>query len=65
MILEVGDWIFSEVCEALGRWQKAGLEVVPVSVNVSMHQFKQPGFVDRLQQILQQHDIDASLLKVV
>jgi len=64
MILEVGDWIFSEVCEALGRWQKAGLEVVPVSVNVSMHQFKQPGFVDRLQQILQQHDIDASLIDI-
>ncbi len=64
MILEVGDWIFSEVCQALGRWQKAGLEVVPVSVNVSMHQFKQSGFVERLQQILHQHEIEARLIDI-
>ena len=64
MIIEVGDWIFSEVCQALGRWQKVGVEVAPVSVNVSMHQFKQTGFVDRLQQILQQHKIETSLIEI-
>jgi len=64
MIIEVGEWVFSEVCQALGRWKKAGVEVVPVSVNVSMHQFKQPNFVERLAKILQQHEIEPALIDI-
>ncbi len=64
MIIEVGEWVFSEVCQALGRWKKAGVEVVPVSVNVSMHQFKQPNFVEQLAKILQQHEIEPALIDI-
>ncbi len=64
MILEVGEWIFSEVCQALDRWKKTGMEVVPISVNVSMHQFKQAGFVERLAEILQQHNIETRLIDI-
>ncbi len=64
MIIDVGDWIFSEVCRALDRWKKAGVEVVPISVNVSMHQFKQPGFVERLVDILQQYDVETKLIDI-
>ncbi len=64
MIIDVGEWIFSEVCQALDRWKKAGVDVVPVSVNVSMYQFKQPSFVARLADILQQYDIDTRLIDI-
>ncbi|VAX12694.1 diguanylate cyclase/phosphodiesterase (GGDEF & EAL domains) with PAS/PAC sensor(s) [hydrothermal vent metagenome] len=64
MILDVGEWIFSEVCLALGRWKKAGVDVVPISVNVSMHQFKQAGFVERLVDILKLHDIETKLIDI-
>jgi len=64
MIIEAGEWVFSEVCQALGRWKKAGVDVVPVSVNVSMYQFKQPGFVARLAIILQQYGIEPGLIDI-
>ncbi|HFQ13808.1 MAG TPA: bifunctional diguanylate cyclase/phosphodiesterase [Gammaproteobacteria bacterium] len=64
MIIEVGDWIFTEVCAALGRWQKAGLTVVPVSVNVSMHQFRQDGFVERIAGILERQGIEPGLIEI-
>lgn len=64
MILEVGEWVFSEVCQALGRWKTAGVDRVPMSVNVSMHQFKQAGFVERLADILRQYDIEARLIDI-
>ncbi len=64
MIIEVGDWVFSEVCQALGRWEKLELPIIPVAVNVSMHQFKQECFVERLAEILQQHDINPELIEI-
>ncbi len=64
MIIEVGEWIFAEVCQALVRWKKSGVDIVPVSVNVSMHQFKQPNFIERLQQILSEHEIESGMIEI-
>ncbi|MDH5570992.1 MAG: bifunctional diguanylate cyclase/phosphodiesterase [Gammaproteobacteria bacterium] len=64
LITEVGDWVINEACAALKRWIDAGLNVVPVSVNVSTYQFKQEDFVGRLEQIINLYKIDPHLLEI-
>ena len=64
LIIEVGDWVINETCAAIKRWVDAELSVVPVSVNVSTHQFKQDDFVGRLQQIINSHQIDPHLIEI-
>ncbi len=35
LILDIDDWVVSEVCRQIKSWKDAGLPVVPVSVNIS------------------------------
>ncbi|MCW9024983.1 MAG: EAL domain-containing protein, partial [Gammaproteobacteria bacterium] len=63
-IIEVGFWVIDRTCAALKNWIDHGIEVVPVSVNVSMHQFKQAGFVEAVGAILKKREIPANLLEI-
>ena len=38
LILPIGDWVLRKACEQNRAWQKAGLPVVPVAVNLSAKQ---------------------------
>ena len=61
LILELGDWIVRQGCEALLRLQQAG-QLVPISVNVSPSQFRQSDFVERIRGILAETGAPASQL---
>jgi diguanylate cyclase (GGDEF)-like protein/PAS domain S-box-containing protein len=61
LILQLGDWVVLEGCLAVLRLQQAGRSM-PVSVNVSPRQFRQPDFVDRVRTILADTGAPASLL---
>jgi diguanylate cyclase (GGDEF)-like protein len=39
MIIEIGEWVLREACCQLQLWRQAGVPVVPVAVNLSVHQF--------------------------
>lgn len=52
MILEVGRWVLRQAMADIRCWLDAGLRVPPIAVNVSALQFKQPDFVDWLQQAM-------------
>lgn len=63
-IIPLGYWVLNEVCLALKAWQGQGLTLVPVSVNVSARQFRQPDFHKRVAEVLARHSIDASLIEI-
>ncbi|HJP03588.1 MAG: GGDEF domain-containing response regulator [Chromatiales bacterium] len=63
-IVPLGYWILSDICRTLKTWQEDGLKVTPVSVNVSARQFQQADFPDRVANILEQHEIDSSLIEL-
>jgi diguanylate cyclase (GGDEF)-like protein len=63
-IIPLGYWVLNEVCQALKSWQDKGLTPVPVSVNVSARQFRQPDFHKRVAEVLHRHAIDPSLIEI-
>jgi EAL domain-containing protein (putative c-di-GMP-specific phosphodiesterase class I) len=53
LIVEVDSWILQKVCWQIKTWREAGLEVVPVAVNLSMKLFRQPDLPGRIGAILE------------
>jgi EAL domain-containing protein (putative c-di-GMP-specific phosphodiesterase class I) len=61
LILELGDWVVRQGCDALLRLQQAD-QLVPISINVSPSQFRQRDFVERVRGILAESGAPASQL---
>jgi EAL domain-containing protein (putative c-di-GMP-specific phosphodiesterase class I) len=52
LIVPLGCWVLESACEQGMRWNSTPLAGIDISVNVSPLQFKSPGFVDSVQDIL-------------
>ncbi|MGG1617486.1 putative bifunctional diguanylate cyclase/phosphodiesterase [Paenibacillus sp. NRS-1781] len=52
LIMPLGEWVLREACLQNKRWQKAGYQPIPISVNLSMRQFQQKKLVDVIRGIL-------------
>jgi diguanylate cyclase (GGDEF)-like protein/PAS domain S-box-containing protein len=61
MILRLGDWTLREGCKMLMRLMDAG-QPLPLSINVSPRQFRQPDFVQRVKTVLRETGAPASWL---
>lgn len=64
MIELLGRWAIIESCRQILEWKDAGVEVVPVAVNISASHFKQHGFAEDVCSILNQYAIDPSLINI-
>ncbi|MFD2613322.1 putative bifunctional diguanylate cyclase/phosphodiesterase [Paenibacillus gansuensis] len=58
LILPIGNWVLRESCIQNKKWQDAGYPDLTVSVNISVNQFHQPGFVKYVQQTLTETGLD-------
>ena len=64
-IIAIGDWVLREACHLLHGLQESQTEPsrpLSISVNVSPRQFRTPGFVDRVQEIIEETGVDPSRL---
>lgn len=61
IILRIGDWTLLQACRTLLELQEKG-RLYPVSINVSPRQFRQPDFVHRVREILQETGAPAERL---
>ena len=64
LIVEVGNWVAATACETLAHWRSIGKKIVPVSINVSARQLKDPEFRMQLQANMHKHDIQASEIAI-
>jgi diguanylate cyclase (GGDEF)-like protein/PAS domain S-box-containing protein len=64
LIGKIGEWAIREACSQCKRWEREGLQPVPVAVNVSPIQFQQKGFADLVTGILQDLRLDARFLEL-
>ena len=44
LIVPVGLWVLENACEQIRRWERAGIEVESIGINLSARQFQQPHF---------------------
>ncbi|MBW3112175.1 EAL domain-containing protein [Bacillus sp. MCCB 382] len=53
LIIPIGEWVLREACKQSKEWEENGLGVVPVAVNISVRQIKDDGFVEMVEDTLQ------------
>ena len=63
LILPIGDWVLSEACCQQRQWRDEGLPLVPVSVNLSAHQFNDR-IVATVARVLDECGIEPQLLEL-
>ncbi|WP_250121460.1 EAL domain-containing protein [Chroococcidiopsis sp. CCMEE 29] len=66
LIVPLGWWVLREACRQTRAWQDYFVATSPltISVNFSAKQFSQPYLVERIEQILQETELDAHCLKL-
>ncbi|MDB5773638.1 MAG: Bacteriophytochrome cph2 [Burkholderia sp.] len=58
LIVPLGEWVLAEACRNVDAWQRQGLAVPRVSVNVSGRQFSTPGFHQTVHDIIGRSGVD-------
>lgn len=64
LILPLGEWVLGEALNQNRRWQEAGYQQMPISVNLSPRQFRQKGLVDTVRRLLEEAGQPARLLEL-
>ncbi|MBX2807214.1 MAG: EAL domain-containing protein [Cellvibrionaceae bacterium] len=62
IIVEIGTWVLSRACEQIRDWQQR-FGAIPIAVNVSARQLKEPDFVDSVLGIMQEYGVDPALME--
>jgi diguanylate cyclase (GGDEF)-like protein len=57
----IGQWVLEEACRQMQAWSRQGLQL-PVAVNLSMHQLRDPQLAERIGRTLEQHGVSPSHL---
>ncbi|HYI95289.1 MAG TPA: EAL domain-containing protein [Bryobacteraceae bacterium] len=64
MILQIGTWVLQRACGQMADWKRAGLDPVPLAVNVSAMQIVEPNFVSMVAAALHDSGIPAHALEL-
>jgi EAL domain-containing protein (putative c-di-GMP-specific phosphodiesterase class I) len=64
LIVPIGRWVIQTACDQAKRWQNLGCPPIPIAVNISGRQFKQPAFVDMLVDIVESSGLDPQWLEL-
>jgi len=60
LIVRIGNWVLLEACRQAAQWPRLRC----IAVNVSPVQFRRSGFVEQVQNVLQQTGLDPARLEV-
>ena len=64
LILPIGNWVLHQACQQIKLWDKAGIRVEHIAINVSSKQFRQPNFIEQVQEALNQAGIVSERLVI-
>jgi diguanylate cyclase (GGDEF)-like protein/PAS domain S-box-containing protein len=64
LIVAIGRWVMQAACRQVRAWRDAGLQVLPVAVNLSARQFASDALLPDLEQALRQHGVGAQDIAV-
>lgn len=63
-ILDLGTWVLRKACTQYSAWVDAGLDHLPISVNVTSRQLRDPSFHAQVKQILEDTGMPPAYLKL-
>jgi predicted signal transduction protein with EAL and GGDEF domain len=63
LLLPIGEWVVSAACAQARKWLDAGIDTMPIAVNVTIPEL-QPGFPAAIQSMLEQHGIPPRCLQL-
>jgi diguanylate cyclase (GGDEF)-like protein/PAS domain S-box-containing protein len=58
MIIPIGEWVLRQVCKDMHEWEKKGIALFPVSINLSAVQFRDFNLIKIIDTVLNQSQID-------
>ncbi|ERN51782.1 sensor domain-containing protein [Alkalihalophilus marmarensis] len=64
IITDIGTWVLKEACRQNKAWQEQGFVRVPVSINVSSQQFRDPEFVWNVLNVLKESKLHPQYLEI-
>lgn len=64
LIIPIGEWILRQACTDMAKWQKEGVPINRIAVNVSARQFKQASFIYLVKGIIEETGIDPNTLEI-
>jgi len=65
LIVSIGHWVLDQACAQLKAWQNDALtRDLILAVNVSARQFRQPDFVERMEELVHRHAINPAMIKL-
>ncbi|MBC2582771.1 bifunctional diguanylate cyclase/phosphodiesterase [Clostridium sp. DJ247] len=64
LIVPIGEWVLETACRQNKLWQDSGLNKIPVAVNVSAIQLKQPKFIEMVKRQLHNSKLDPEYLVI-
>jgi EAL domain-containing protein (putative c-di-GMP-specific phosphodiesterase class I) len=64
LIQPIGAWVLKTACAQAREWQKLGVPLPTISVNVSVRQFMRKDLLDTLVNVIRETGIDARVLEL-
>jgi len=64
LIVQTGEWVIRTACEQIQEWQRDGVQVVPISVNVSGRQFQHKDLVQSIVDIINKTGVDPGMIEI-
>lgn len=64
LIGQIGEWVLKTACLQFIHWQKQGLNIPQIAVNLSMKQLEKGNFVETVQKIISETGIDPNCLEL-
>lgn len=58
LIVIIGEWVLRSACAQNKAWQQAGWPPIRVAVNISARQFREPGFFEMVERVLDETGLD-------
>ncbi|MFO1465082.1 MAG: EAL domain-containing protein [Steroidobacteraceae bacterium] len=64
LILDIGEWVMNRACSDYRAWQKQVPQPGRVSINLSLRQLKQTGFISRFRAVFRKHDVSPTCFEL-
>jgi diguanylate cyclase (GGDEF)-like protein len=64
LIVPVGLWVLQSACEQIRRWERAGIEVESIGINLSARQFQQPDFDAHVRRVIESSGVSPGKIEL-